>query len=152
MPQSHCSKVNMPYIFWVAAFNTTFILGYLVLDLLFFPSKSVYSPTSKLKVPGAMTGQVGAQAEQERPPSLLEAINRNGLVLFLVVCALFSPILSDEYLSLLGQHSHGVDQSCNPNNLYIRFLGHDGPLCIFDGDMRDSVGSARLQTTTLVVR
>ena len=76
----------MPYIFWVAAFNTTFILGYLVLDLLFFPSKSVYSQTSKLKVPDAMAGQVGIQEEQERTPLLLEAINRNGLILFLAVC------------------------------------------------------------------
>ncbi|KAJ3542969.1 hypothetical protein NM688_g5917 [Phlebia brevispora] len=45
--------VNLPYIIWVSAFNTTFLLGYLVLDLVYFPSplsRSVYSPTSKLKV------------------------------------------------------------------------------------------------------
>ncbi|THH17244.1 hypothetical protein EW146_g3541 [Bondarzewia mesenterica] len=45
--------VNLPYIAWVAAYNTSFLLGYLLLDLYFFPSplsRSVYSPTSKLKV------------------------------------------------------------------------------------------------------
>ncbi|CDO77730.1 hypothetical protein BN946_scf184969.g82 [Trametes cinnabarina] len=86
--------VNLQYIIWVAAYNTTFLLGYLVLDLLFFPSplsKSVYSPTSKLKMhpdpdmlkatrhlKGRDTGEGGSA------PALLEAVNRNGLVLFLL--------------------------------------------------------------------
>jgi phosphatidylinositol glycan class W len=45
--------VNLPYILWVAAFNTTFLLCYLLLDLAFFPTplaKSTYSPVSGLKV------------------------------------------------------------------------------------------------------
>jgi phosphatidylinositol glycan class W len=47
------SQVNLPYILWVAAFNTTFLLCYLLLDLAFFPTplaKSTYSPVSGLKV------------------------------------------------------------------------------------------------------
>ncbi|KAI8996653.1 GWT1-domain-containing protein [Trametes punicea] len=86
--------VNMQYIFWVAAYNTTFLLGYLVLDLLFFPSplsKSVYSPTSKLKVHPDPDMLKATQRTKGRDaglggsaPALLEAVNANGLVLFLL--------------------------------------------------------------------
>jgi len=82
---------NLSYILWVAAFNTTFLFGYLLLDLFFFPSplsKSIYSPTSKLKVQ-ADSGSLERnhllqQPLEGNPPVLLEAINRNGLVLFLI--------------------------------------------------------------------
>jgi len=46
-------QVNLPYIMWVAAFNTTVLLCYFLLDLAFSPtplSKSTYSPVSGLKV------------------------------------------------------------------------------------------------------
>ncbi|KZT26017.1 GWT1-domain-containing protein, partial [Neolentinus lepideus HHB14362 ss-1] len=79
--------VNLPYILWVAAYNTTFILGYLLLELFFFPSpfsKSIYSPTSKLKVQVDTIADAQAQLEPRRGPPLLEAVNRNSLVLFLL--------------------------------------------------------------------
>ncbi|RDB28918.1 GPI-anchored wall transfer protein 1 [Hypsizygus marmoreus] len=76
--------VNFPYIFWVAAFNTSFMLGYLLLDLIFFPSKSVYSQTSKLKVPVDNLSHPSQQQQQAVPPALLEAINKNSLALFLL--------------------------------------------------------------------
>ncbi|KIP02797.1 hypothetical protein PHLGIDRAFT_111619 [Phlebiopsis gigantea 11061_1 CR5-6] len=85
--------VNMPYILWVAAFNTSFLLGYLLLDLVFFSSplsRSVYSPTSKLKVqPDPVLlgyGRRDGRGSDGTPgaPALLEAINRNGLVFFLL--------------------------------------------------------------------
>lgn len=91
---SHAPQVNLPYVIWVAAFNTTFLLGYLLLDLVFFPSplsKSVYSPTSKLKVqPDSVLlnyGRTDGKGSDTTPtaPALLEAINRNGLVVFLLV-------------------------------------------------------------------
>ena len=88
---------NLQYVVWIAAYNSTFLLGYLVLDLAFFPSplsKSVYSPMSKLKVhpdPDMLkatrhTGGAGKEwdAGGSAPP-LLEAVNKNGLVLFLLV-------------------------------------------------------------------
>ncbi|KAA1475282.1 GWT1-domain-containing protein [Dentipellis sp. KUC8613] len=81
--------VNLQYILWVSAFNTSFILGYLTLDLAFFPSpllKSVYSPTSKLKVPAetASASALLAPPPAVQAPPLLEAINRNGLPIFLL--------------------------------------------------------------------
>ncbi|KAI0324103.1 hypothetical protein GY45DRAFT_1439298 [Cubamyces sp. BRFM 1775] len=86
--------VNIQYIIWVAAYNTTFLLGYLVLDLFFFPSplsKSVYSPTSKLKVhpdPDMLKATRHLRGRDHgaggSAPALLEAINKNGLVLFLL--------------------------------------------------------------------
>lgn len=85
-------QVNLSYILWIAAFNTSFIFGYLLLDLLFFPSplsKSVYSPTSKLKIPADsaafLRDHIDLPEIEGNPPVLLEAINRNGLVIFLVV-------------------------------------------------------------------
>ncbi|KAI0689335.1 GWT1-domain-containing protein [Cytidiella melzeri] len=85
--------VNLPYVVWVSAFNTTFILGYLLLDLVFFPSplsKSIYSPTSKLKVqpdPAVLSsGRRNTRGQDDTTTSavLLDAINRNGLVFFLL--------------------------------------------------------------------
>ncbi|KAH9903179.1 GWT1-domain-containing protein [Cubamyces lactineus] len=86
--------VNIQYIIWVAAYNTTFLLGYLVLDLFFFPSplsKSIYSPTSKLKVhpdPDMLKATRHMRGRElsagGSAPALLEAINKNGLVLFLL--------------------------------------------------------------------
>ncbi|KAL1666236.1 GWT1-domain-containing protein [Schizophyllum commune] len=75
--------VNLTYILWVAAYNTTAILGYFALDLLFFPRPERYDPTSGLKrSPGAGGG--AKEYAQAQAPALLEAINKNGLALFLL--------------------------------------------------------------------
>jgi glucosaminylphosphatidylinositol acyltransferase len=95
-------QVNLPYIAWVAAYNTTVLLCYLLLDLAFFPtplSKSTYSPVSGLKVvrrPSNSDDNVSDSASESTPltmpgpspmpaPPLLEAINRNSLAVFLLV-------------------------------------------------------------------
>jgi phosphatidylinositol glycan class W len=53
-------QANLPYVLWVAAYNTTFLFGYLLIEIFLFS-------TSGFPV-----------------PPLLEAINKNGLAVFLV--------------------------------------------------------------------
>ena len=85
-----CVQVNLPYILWVAAFNTSFILAYFLLDLFFFPSplsQSIYSPTSKLKVSKDRRKVI---TESQAPaakdaPALLHTVNLNGFAVFLLV-------------------------------------------------------------------
>ncbi|KAH9986293.1 GWT1-domain-containing protein [Russula vinacea] len=97
--------VNLPYIAWVAAYNTSVLLCYLLLDLAFFPtplSKSTYSPVSGLKVvrrpssdnehhdvPDSACAPVMTSGPSPMPaPPLLEAVNRNSLAVFLLyMCA-----------------------------------------------------------------
>lgn len=98
-------QVNLPYIAWVAAYNTTVLLCYLLLDLAFFPtplSKSTYSPVSGLKVVRRPSNGNGSDSVSDvsdsacTPPTmpgpspmpappLLEAVNRNSLAVFLLV-------------------------------------------------------------------
>ncbi|KZS96987.1 hypothetical protein SISNIDRAFT_477615 [Sistotremastrum niveocremeum HHB9708] len=61
---------NLQYGLWTASFNTTFLLGYIVLDIQFYPIKSF--------VAGLRF------SEANLAPVLLEAINKNGLILFLL--------------------------------------------------------------------
>ncbi|OXG78063.1 GPI-anchored wall transfer protein 1 [Cryptococcus neoformans var. grubii Br795] len=56
---------NAPYVFWVAAYNTTFLLGYLLLTHI------IPSPTSSQTSPSILV------------PPLLDAMNKNGLAIFL---------------------------------------------------------------------
>lgn len=53
---------NLPYVVWTVAYNTTALALYLAIELWLFPPASVAPPC----------------------PPLLDAINRNGLVVFLV--------------------------------------------------------------------
>lgn len=57
----------MTYVLWTAAYNTTFLLGYILIEMTFFPSSP--QPTNPPSKP---------------VPPLLHAINQNGLVVFLV--------------------------------------------------------------------
>jgi phosphatidylinositol glycan class W len=89
---SFYAQVNLPYILWIAAFNTSSILGYFLIDLYLFPSSlstSEYSTTSTLKAPTENPNHpIDYSQQQQRigdPPALLDAINKNGLALFLLV-------------------------------------------------------------------
>jgi phosphatidylinositol glycan class W len=64
---------NFPYALWIAAFNTSFLLGYLTLDMLFFPKSSPMAKSAR-----------APSTSEPAPPVLLAAINHNALPLFLL--------------------------------------------------------------------
>ncbi|KAI0301405.1 GWT1-domain-containing protein [Russula brevipes] len=89
-PDASRRLVNLPYIAWVAAYNTTFLLCYFLLDLAFFPTplaKSTYSPVSGLKVvrrPNDSNDDSDAASTLDSVPPQSTPINRNSLATFLV--------------------------------------------------------------------
>ncbi|KAF8161344.1 GWT1-domain-containing protein [Crassisporium funariophilum] len=86
--------VNLPYILWVAGFNTSFLLAYMVvLDIGIFASPQPRSP-QHLK-PGNKTLALSVEPQlqlppappdsaQDNPPRLLALINQYGLLIFLL--------------------------------------------------------------------
>ena len=89
-------QANLPYILWVAAFNTSFFLAYPLVFDMFFPGpkpkkkkkKSLESITSGPERPCVALPReppVDALVVEGNPPQLFDAINRHGLVLFLLV-------------------------------------------------------------------
>ncbi|KAJ7465187.1 GWT1-domain-containing protein [Mycena latifolia] len=63
---------NLAYALWIAAFNTSFVLAYLVLDMIFFPA------------PAVRKGKAPLAPRRVCAPALLEAVNTNSLSLFLL--------------------------------------------------------------------
>ncbi|KAL5514715.1 hypothetical protein ACEPAG_2031 [Sanghuangporus baumii] len=77
---------NLPYVIWVAAYNTSFIMFYLLLDKLSVSRKtsSSFHPVSSSSLhPGSYVSGGQPKSKSAAPP-LLEAINLNGLALFLL--------------------------------------------------------------------
>ncbi|KAK2006929.1 GPI-anchored wall transfer protein 1 [Colletotrichum eremochloae] len=64
---------NLPYVLWTAAFNSSQLLAYAVVDTLFFPS--FYNATD---------AKAEREAYETATSRVLRAYNRNGLFLFLV--------------------------------------------------------------------
>ncbi|KAF5389291.1 hypothetical protein D9757_003397 [Collybiopsis confluens] len=73
--------VNISYVFWICAYNVSFILCYLLLDMVFFPS-----PSSKKKniEQHSSSSLPPLSVSRMTPHPLLDAINKNGLVVFLL--------------------------------------------------------------------
>ncbi|KAG2130144.1 GWT1-domain-containing protein [Suillus bovinus] len=73
---------NISYVLWVAAYNTSFILGYILLDMVFFPTR-----TLKIRDPTNPSGKrllIEEKGPKSSAPVLLEAINKNAFILFLL--------------------------------------------------------------------
>ncbi|KAF8912517.1 GWT1-domain-containing protein [Mucidula mucida] len=88
--------VNLSYVMWIAAFNTSFILGYLLLYMYFYPEPSKFKKRD--------ADHSGAVATYKAPvvPALLDAINKNALVVFLlanVVTGIINLTMSTMYAS-----------------------------------------------------
>lgn len=139
--------VNLQYITWVTAYNTTFLLGYLVLDLFFFPSplsKSVYSPTSKLKVhpdPDVLKAtrhMRGRELSGGSAPALLEAVNKNALVLFLLVrllLALANEMYADRIYA--GKCCNRPNQLIDADNVHVGPVRNARPLALWVWPLRN---------------
>jgi glucosaminylphosphatidylinositol acyltransferase len=90
-------QANAPYVLWVAAYNASFLTAYLALDIIFFshaPSRS-HSRTSSNALSPKSAGRVELQPGTQPPRKtamLLEAINLNGLPLFLLVRIIFCEV------------------------------------------------------------
>ncbi|KAK1224863.1 Glucosaminyl phosphatidylinositol (GlcN-PI) nositol acylation protein [Marasmius sp. AFHP31] len=84
--------VNVSYVFWVCAYNTSFIFGYMLLDMVFFPTPLPAKPRYRGRGKNEDVEKDEGKAEvvdytdnsDEVPPAIFRAINKNGLALFLL--------------------------------------------------------------------
>lgn len=119
-------QANMSYIFWVAAYNTSFLTGYILLDFWLFPS---ISAKTKFK------SHLAAHAKEVRlfmpvagnQSVLLAAINRNGILLFLLVRNTNSLFLA-RLICLAGKCGDWTDQSIYADDVCAK-LSSDGHTC-----------------------
>jgi len=75
--------VNLPYIIWITAFNTSFLLLYLGLDMWIFSvgdSGKITKHHEKAYAPPPAVTRI----EIGNPPPLLDLINRHSLAIFLL--------------------------------------------------------------------
>ena len=90
-------EVNLPYILWVTAYNTSFLLFYLGLDMWIFSIGDAGRGkiNTKLHKKADASPPPPPVAEQQiqfgNPPPLLDLINRHSLVIFLLVNPFFFP-------------------------------------------------------------
>lgn len=101
----------MSYVLWVTAFNTTFILCYLLLDIAFSLSPS--RKGSERLQPSAISS-----SKDKKAPALLEAINMNSLTLFLIV-SLMLPYLYVSLMTTKGQYSDWSHQPFSSDDVYL---------------------------------
>ncbi|KAH9474357.1 GPI-anchored wall transfer protein 1 [Psilocybe cubensis] len=91
--------VNISYIFWIAAFNVSFLLCYVVVLDLWIYAKGPSKANTQKRLDKDTTP---AMVEHENPPRLLEAINDYGLSVFLlanVLTGLINLSMSTMYMS-----------------------------------------------------
>ena len=87
-------KVNLPYILWVTAYNTSFLLFYLGLDMWIFSGgnsrgEKITKHHKKADAPPPPPRPPAQQIQFGNPPPLLDLINRHSLAIFLLVNMFF---------------------------------------------------------------
>jgi hypothetical protein len=130
-------KANLPYVLWCAAYNVSFLFGYLVLDRLFAPKtpkRRLHHKSPETASAAPADSMTTMEPVAIRAPPLLEAINKNGLALFLIVRLVLRT-------SRCQTHGHagerddgygepldadhvrvGRDGSCHPWRVHVRVL------------------------------
>jgi len=115
------AQANLPYVIWIAAFNTSFIFLYLI----------IHTWASSKPLARA----VGA-------PAIFDAFNRNGLVVFLVV-SLPSYACKDSRSShslFAGQPTHWTRQRFDREHVHLRLARHDRTAAVLCWSGRSSMG------------
>ena len=141
-------QVNLPYILWVVAFNAWFLLSYFILDTVFYPTPE-HSKTRKLsstrdteaKEPLSNFQRNSHDRQAKATPApLLDAINKNGLALFLLVSAdSFSfPVLFTGIKQ--GKRMYGSDQSIYSHNRRIQYVRSGNSWYLYIYPLRSSLG------------
>ena len=114
--KSYTFQANTSYVIWVAAYNTSFIAAYLTFDTYFFPpsperelsraaSNRSFRPADESKSSPEMVISV---TQPPKAAMLLEAINVNGLPLFLLVCVIrANALMISQHISVCaGERYH----------------------------------------------
>ena len=80
------AQANVAYTLWTAAFNTSFLLVYLLIEIAFFPRHNNGDGTTSERIQRDADVNVrGRIAARRTVPHLFEAINSNSLAVFLAV-------------------------------------------------------------------
>ena len=82
-------EVNLPYILWVTAYNTSFLLFCLGLDMWLFSVGDSGGKITKHHKKGDAPPPPVTQIQFGNPPPLLDLINRHSLEFFLLVNTFF---------------------------------------------------------------
>ena len=82
-------QANTPYVLFVIAYNITFLLGYIIVGIWI---ENVVPPPSLSSRDASSFSRDTDTDTGEEVPELFQAINRNGLVVFLIVRFTSSPL------------------------------------------------------------
>ena len=133
----------MPYIFWVSAFNVTYLLCYCLVEYIFYPpSPSKHASVKKEDGGGGDTTNGGGM---DIKGGLLESINQNSLVLFLIVRSFFvllnlaGPDALFFWVFRLGKPTYRFHQSHHTHSIRVTDQSNDHSRSLFPSTFPTSV-------------